>query len=65
MLTRVLARLARHWFAPAPIRDLATTRIVMAAAMLLFFLPDRGRISRMAEGDPSTFRPLPALKVLM
>ncbi|MGH7519530.1 MAG: DCC1-like thiol-disulfide oxidoreductase family protein, partial [Gemmatimonadales bacterium] len=42
-----------------------TTRIVMAAAMLLFFLPDRGRISRMAEGDPSTFRPLPALKVLM
>jgi predicted DCC family thiol-disulfide oxidoreductase YuxK len=57
--------LDRHWFDPASLRDLAWVRIVIAGSALLFFRHDLAPHLSYVQADPSTFQPLPALKVLM
>ena len=57
--------LERHWFAPAPLRDLAFFRITVVAAQLLIFLPSLGTIRRLGGADDRLWYPLPALKVLL
>jgi predicted DCC family thiol-disulfide oxidoreductase YuxK/uncharacterized membrane protein YphA (DoxX/SURF4 family) len=61
----LLARLNRHWFAPASLRDLALARIVIVGAQLFFFLPSLSDEHRFAQADPALFKPLLALKVLL
>jgi predicted DCC family thiol-disulfide oxidoreductase YuxK/uncharacterized membrane protein YphA (DoxX/SURF4 family) len=61
----LLARLDRHWFAPASLRDLALARIVIVGAQLLFFLPSLTDEHRFANADPALYKPLLALKVLL
>lgn len=70
-MSRPLARLAdwwnRHWFTPAPLRDLAIVRIVLAAGVLVLmplFSPPSVHLE-LARVDASLFLPIPALKVLL
>ena len=58
-------RIERHWFEPASLRDLAWVRIVLAGSTLLFFRHDLAPHLSFVHADPSTFRPLLVLKVLM
>ena len=61
----LLRTLDRHWFAPARSSDLAIARMVVVGSQLLLFLPDLADQIWLAGADPSLFRPIPALKVLM
>ena len=64
-MRRFLRALDRHWFAPAPLRDLAFFRITVVAAQLLVFLPSLDNIRRLGRADERLWYPLPALKVLL
>jgi hypothetical protein len=61
----LLRKLDRHFFAPERLSDLALMRIVCVGATLFFFLPPLQRELYLAQADPSLFRPLPVLKLLM
>jgi hypothetical protein len=64
-LTRVLAALDRHWFAPASLRDLALVRILAFGTQLLFFRPGLGYGLHLAQADQSLYAPLPLLKLFL
>jgi predicted DCC family thiol-disulfide oxidoreductase YuxK/uncharacterized membrane protein YphA (DoxX/SURF4 family) len=64
-MRRLLARLDRHWFAPASLRDLALARIVIVGAQLIFFLPALSLQHSLAHVDAVLYKPLIALKVLL
>ncbi|HET8623031.1 MAG TPA: DCC1-like thiol-disulfide oxidoreductase family protein, partial [Gemmatimonadales bacterium] len=64
-IVTLLRALERHWFEPASLRDLAIVRIVIAGSALVLFRPDLDWMMMLAHAEPSTFRPLPILKLLM
>lgn len=64
-MSRALRAVYRHWFAPAPLRDLAFVRILVVSLQLLVFLPSLEDQLWLVTVDDSAFRPLPALKVLL
>lgn len=61
----VLRALDRHFFAPERLSDLALMRIACVGATLVFFFPSLQHEMYLAQANPSLFRPIPALKVLM
>ncbi|HET7599867.1 MAG TPA: HTTM domain-containing protein [Gemmatimonadales bacterium] len=61
----ILRALDRHFFAPERLSDLALLRIACVGATLLFFFPPLSRQLYLAQADPSLFKPLPILKVLL
>ncbi len=68
-MSALLRRLERHWFAPAPLSDLALVRIVLAGSQLISLLDSgpsslRGQLW-LSHAPAERFVPLPVLKVLM
>jgi hypothetical protein len=73
----LLRRLNDHWFAPAPLEDLALARIVLVAMQLLLLLWTPLAMSGACKGcnlayqqmiaaaDPLTYQPIFAMKALM
>ena len=74
----LLERLNRHWFAPAPLVDLACMRVVLVGFQLILLLVPAisERVGActgcslayqlgLTKLDPSQYLPLPALKVLL
>jgi hypothetical protein len=75
-VNRILRALDRHFFEPAPLRDLGVLRIVLVGTQVLYLIFGSGlvfgavgrvleRQMLLAHAAPETFLPLPALKLLM
>ncbi len=60
----IIGALDRHFFAPARLSDLALLRIACVASVLIFFPPLDSEL-QYAHADPSLFRPIAAVKVLL